>query len=205
MMLYKIVSAFCYIVLKISFNFKIAGRENIPTDKNFILVSNHTSYFDPPILGVATKTRLSYMAKEELFKNKIFGGLIKKLGAFPVSRGGGDIAAIKTAFKILKEGKNMVIFPEGGRSKTKGMLRKGKSGAALIATKAKVGILPIGINADFKFRGKVTVKIGEYIDLSEYFDQRVDTETLQRITDDVIMPEIANLAGVKVYENKSCR
>ncbi len=204
MILYKIVSFFCYLMLKVLFNFKILGRENIPKDKNFILVSNHTSNFDPPILGVATNIRLAYMAKEELFKNKIFGGLIKKLGAFPVSRGGGDISAIKTAIRVLKDGQNMVIFPEGGRSKTKGMLRKGKPGAILIATKARVGILPLGIDANFKFRGKVTVKIGEYIDLSRYFDEKLTADKLQEITDNIIMPAIANLAGVKVYENKNC-
>lgn len=204
MILYKIVYFFCHFMLKILFNFKISGRENIPSDKNFILVSNHTSNFDPPILGVATGIRLAFMAKEELFKNKIFGGFIKRLGAFPVSRGGGDISAIKTSLRILKDGQNMVIFPEGGRSRTKGMLRKGKSGAALIATKAKVGILPLGINANFRFRGKVTVTIGEYIDLSEYFDEKLSADKLQEITDNIIMPEIANLAGVKVYENKNC-
>lgn len=204
MILYKIVYFFCHFMLKVLFNFKISGRENIPSDKNFILVSNHTSNFDPPILGVATGIRLAFMAKEELFKNKIFGGFIKRLGAFPVSRGGGDISAIKTSLRILKDGQNMVIFPEGGRSRTKGMLRKGKSGAALIATKAKVGILPLGINANFRFRGKVTVTIGEYIDLSEYFDEKLSADKLQEITDNIIMPEIANLAGVKVYENKNC-
>ena len=204
MILYKIVYIFCHFMLKVLFNFKISGRENIPSDKNFILVSNHTSNFDPPILGVATGIRLAFMAKEELFKNKIFGGFIKRLGAFPVSRGGGDISAIKTSLRILKDGQNMVIFPEGGRSRTKGMLRKGKSGAALIATKAKVGILPLGINANFRFRGKVTVTIGEYIDLSEYFDEKLSADKLQEITDNIIMPEIANLAGVKVYENKNC-
>ena len=205
MIIYKIAHGICYILFKILFRFSVEGRENIPKDKNFIVASNHTSNFDPPLLGVATKLPLTYMAKEELFRNKFFGWLIRKLGAFPISRGGNDIGAIKTAFRLLKEGKDLVIFPEGGRSKTKGMLKKGKSGAVMIAVKAGVGILPVGISADFKFRGKVKITIGKYIDLSDYFSKKLSTEEIQKITDELLMPNIANLAGVNVYADKNCR
>ncbi len=205
MIIYKIALWLCTASIKLLFNFKVVGRENIPKDKNFIIVSNHTSNLDPPILGVAVKMPISFMAKEELFKNKLFGGLIRKLGAFPVSRGSGDISAIKTALRLLKDGKNMVIFPEGGRSKTQGMLKKGKSGAVLLATKAGCGLLPVGISADFKFRGKVTVSIGQYIDFSEYKDKKLSAEELQTMTDEILMPKIAFLAGVKVYANNNSR
>ncbi len=201
---YKFVHGLCFCVFKLIFKFKVVGRENIPKDKNFIVVSNHTSNLDPPLLGVAVAMPLTYMAKEELFHNRFFGWLIKKLGAFPVSRAGGDIGAIKTALRLLKDGHKMVIFPEGGRSKTKGMLRKGKSGAVMLANKAEVGILPVGISADFKFRGKVKVTIGEYFDLSDYLDHKLTAADLQQITDDVLMPKIAELAEVKVYESKNC-
>jgi len=200
MIVYKIVNFFCFLAFKIAFKYKVYGRENIPKDKNFIVVSNHTSNFDPPLLGVSSKLQLAYMAKEELFRNRFAGWFLRILGAFPVSRKGGDIGAIKTAFGLLKDGKNLVMFPEGSKSKTKGMLKKGKSGATMIAIKAMVGILPVGISADFKFRGKVCVTIGEYIDLSEYYGTKLSAEELQKITDDVVMTNIAKLAGVKVYE-----
>lgn len=141
------------------------------------------------------------MAKEELFENKLFALLIKKLGAFPINRKGGDIGAIKTALRILQDNRNLVIFPEGGRNKTPEMLKKGKSGAALISVKSKVGIVPIGISANLKFRGKITVSIGEYIDMSEYFDKKMTAEKLQNLTNEVIMPCIANLAGARTYGN----
>ncbi len=205
MSFYKFSLGLCTTVFKIIFKFSVEGRENIPKDKAFIVVSNHTSNLDPPLLGVATNTPLTYMAKEELFHNKLFGGLIKKLGAFPVSRGGGDIGAIKTALRLLKEGHRMVIFPEGGRSKTKGMLRRGKSGAAMLAAKTGTGILPVGIAADFKFRGRVKVTIGEYIDFAQYAGEKLNADDLQKLTDEILMPEIAKLAEVKVYENKSSR
>ncbi len=203
MIFYKIARYFCLGVFKIAFNFKVEGQGNIPKDKNFILASNHLSNLDPPFLGAGTGIPLTYMAKEELFKNHIFGWLIKKLGAFPISRGEGDISAIRTALRLLKDGKKMVIFPEGGRSKTKGILRKGKPGAVLLAAKTDVGILPVGICADLRFRGKVRIKIGEYIDVSKYVSQKPDAKELQKVTDEVIMPEIAKLAGAKVYEDRN--
>ncbi len=205
MFFYKIARGICLGILKIMFRFRVEGKENIPKDKNFIVVSNHTSNLDPPLLGVAAATPLTYMAKEELFKNKLFGALIRKLGAFPISRESGDIGAVKTALRLLRDGHKMVIFPEGGRSKTRGMLRKGKSGAALLAAKTGTGLLPVGIAADFKFRGRVTVKFGEYMDFSDYKGKKLSAEELQKITDEKIMPEIALLAGVKVYENNGRR
>ncbi len=195
----------CSFVLKIAFKFRVEGLENVPSDGGFIVVSNHTSNFDPPIVGVSVKAPLTYMAKEELFKNRLFGGLIRKLGAFPVSRGSGDIGAIKTALRLLKDGRRMVMFPEGSRSKTKGMMRRGKPGAVMLAAKTGTGLLPIGISADYKFRGRVKVTIGKYIDFSEYKDKKLGAEELQRLTDEMLMPEIARLAGVKVYENHSSR
>ena len=203
--LYKFALGLCSVVLKIMFNVKVAGLENIPKDKNFILVSNHISNFDPIALGVAVKEPLAFMGKEELFKNKLFGGLLKKFGAFPVSRGSGDLGAIKTALRILKDGKNMVMFPEGTRSKTKGMMRKGKSGAVMLASKVGCGLLPAGISAEYKFRGKVTITFGEYIDFSEYKSKKLSAEELQAMTDEILMPQIASLAGVKVYANNNSR
>ncbi len=203
MIFYRVARGVCTGIFKLIFKFSVEGRENIPEDKNFIVVSNHTSNLDPPILGVATKTPLTYMAKEELFSNRFFAWLIKKLGAFPVSRGGGDIGAIKTALRLLKEGHKMVIFPEGGRSKTKGMLRRGKSGAVMLGAKTGTGLLPVGISADLRFRGRVKVTVGRYIDFSEYAGKKLNAEELQKLTDEMLMPEIARLAGVKVYENKS--
>ena len=204
MSMFRVAHGICHAMFKIMFKFSIEGRENIPKDRNYIVVSNHTSYLDPPILGVSMTEPLTYMAKEELFHFKPFGWLIKKLGAFPVNRSGGDIGAVKTALKLLKNGHRMVIFPEGGRSKKKGELRHGKSGAVMLAAKTGVGLLPVGISADFKFRGRVKVTIGKYIDFSEYSGKKLSAEEMQKITDDVLMPEIARLAEVKVYGYKNC-
>ncbi len=188
-------------IYKLLFKIEIIGIENIPSDRNFLVTPNHLSNFDPPLIAAFLPVDLAYMAKASLFKVPVVGWVIKSFGAFPVKKTGNDVSAVKTAIKILKDGNSLAIFPEGKRMRTPGILGEGKPGAAMLATKAQVGFLPIGINASYKFRSKVTVKIGKYIDISEYSEKRLSSEQLQDITNNVLMPQIADLAGAKTYGN----
>lgn len=188
----------------IAFRIKIEGLENLPKDGAYVVCANHQSNLDPPLLGVCLPIRLRFMAKEELFSNKLFGSLLKSLGAFPIKRGKSDVGALRAAMKMLASGEKVVVFPEGGRS-PQGHLRKGKSGAALIAVKSGVNILPIGIDGKYRLFSKITVRIGKVIPLEKYFDEKVESETLQMITDTDIMPTISQLSGVCTYENRDCR
>ena len=152
-------------IFKIAFDFKIEGTENIPQDRTVILASNHRSYADPVILTMPMKLPVSYMAMEELFKNKLFGWFIRKLGAFPVKRGAGDMSVIDDSINILKSGRNLVIFPEGTRSKD-GKVLKGKTGVAMIAAMSGADVVPCGIvfeGEKLKFRSKLTLKYGPVI------------------------------------------
>lgn len=187
---------------RVVFRVKAEGIENLEPGQNYVVCPNHKSLNDPPLLGTCVKMPLRFMAKEELFENKLFGALIRALGAFPVKRGEGDLAALKSAIKLLKDGENLVIFPEGARS-PKEHLHKGKSGAALIAVKAGVDIVPVGIRGTYKPFKKMTVRFGKPIRLGEYFGKRVDSDTLQDITDNRLMPAISELSGVTTYEDKN--
>lgn len=198
---YNVARSAVYGFFKIFFRVEVDGKENIPTDEAFVVCSNHTSNLDPPLLGACVPFKLAFMAKEELFKNKVFGALIRSLGAFPVRRGTGDIGALRSAVKLLKSGNRIVVFPEGGRSDGK-HLRRGKPGAALIAAKAGVGILPVGIEGRYKPFGKIKVHIGKMIRLDEYTERKLESEDLKAVTDEMIMPAISMLSGVKTYENK---
>ena len=198
----KFILAFVRGLYRLLFKIEIVGLENIPTDKNFLLVPNHMSYFDPPLVAAFLPVdEMAYMAKASLFKAPIVGSVIKAFNAFPVKRSGNDIAAVKLAIKILKEGKSLTMFPEGMRVKTPGVLGEGKLGAAMIAAKAGVGFLPVGIDTKYRFRGKVKLTVGEYMDFSEYHDKKLNSDDLQKITNDLLMPRIAELAGAKVYGN----
>lgn len=157
------------IYFKIMYKLKFEGKENIPTDTTVIYACNHRSNADPPLLGCGARGRFAFMAKEELFRNKLFAWLIRSLGAFPVARGKGDTGVIDTAVDRLNNGRSLMIFPEGTRSKD-GKVGKGHTGAALIAVKADKPIIPVGIcyGEKLKFRAPLTVKYGKPIDPAEY-------------------------------------
>ena len=158
-----------YIVIgiyHIYYNISFEGKENIPKDGGNIFASNHRSYQDPVFIALQTRVPISYMAKDELFhKNIFFTALIKAFGAFPVVRGSGDTSVIDTSVEKLEKGRNLVIFPEGTRSKD-GKVGKGKTGVALIAAVAQTKVVPVGINFEgkLKFRKKVVVRYGKPID-----------------------------------------
>lgn len=154
---------------RLFYDFHIEGEENIPQDKPVVLASNHRSYADPVILTMPMRLPVSYMAKEELFKNKLFGWFIRKLGAFPVSRGSGDMSVIDDSINILNSGRNLVIFPEGTRSKD-GKVGKGKTGVAMIAAKSGADVVPCGIvfeGEKLHFRSKLTLRFGRPIKAEE--------------------------------------
>jgi len=142
-MLYFILKLVAYIIFKIFFNIKVFGRNYLPKDGGVIIASNHLSYLDPIVLGVASWRRLNFMAKKELFDNRAFSLLIKSLGAFPLERENsrGLTQAIKEALTRLRQGKVLVIFPEGSRSLS-GKIQKALGGVGLIAYKAGCPVVP---------------------------------------------------------------
>lgn len=157
------------VVYRIAYNMHFEGLENLPAEEGVVIASNHRSYADPVLLTMYMKRPVKYMAKEELFRNKLFAAFIRMLGAFPVKRGSGDMKVIEDSVNILKNGNNLVIFPEGTRSK-ENKVGRGKTGVAMIAAKAGADVLPVGICFEgnkLKFRSRLTVKIGRLIRYEE--------------------------------------
>ena len=143
-MFYKIFKIICRLWFGAILRTKVVGTENIPKNGAFILAANHLSNFDPPFLGTFIDREINYMGKEELFKNPIMAWVCRNLHVFPVKRGAADKNAIKTALKLLKDGKCFGIFPEGTRSKD-GTLGKAQNGVSLIAAMSKAPIIPAAI------------------------------------------------------------
>ena len=129
---YNIIRFLANVIFKIFFRIDIEGQENTPTKGRAVLCSNHTNILDPIILAIAVPRPISFMAKKELFENKILGKLINWLGAFPVDRKGSDISAIRSSLKVLNEEKILGIFPEGTRVKEMN-LENAKAGVNLIS------------------------------------------------------------------------
>lgn len=179
--------------LRIIFNIKIVGQENVPKKGGYIAACNHRSYWDPVFMATVLKGKFAFMAKKELFRNRAFAWLITRLGAFPIERGKRDGSAIETAIERIQMGKVFIIYPEGTRSKD-GELGRGKSGVALIAGKAQAPILPMCISYEGKlrFRTRVTISIGEMISHKELAENPENSTQLRNATRR-IMDEIRRL------------
>jgi 1-acyl-sn-glycerol-3-phosphate acyltransferase len=191
-------------------NCKVKGRENVPKDGGILVVANHLSVGDPVIIGVYLGRRLNFMAKEELFRNKVIHWFLGYLGAFPVYRGSSNRDALRQAEKVIKSGKVLGMFPEGKRSMQNG-LQTPLYGSALIAAHNNIPILPIAITGTEKIRGfgwifhrpKVTLTIGTPFYLPEV-RHRLTKESLEH-NSTLIMDHIANLLPEKyqgIYTKK---
>ncbi len=169
-MLYTILRAIARPIVYLLFNIKFVGLENIRDNGGFVLCSNHRSLLDPVFIAVGIKNRkLNFMAKQELFKNKLLGAFFRRINAFPVNRGKGDVEAINKAENIVTNNGIVLIFPEGTRSKD-GKVMRFKSGAAYVASVCKADIVPAGISYEGKglcFRKKITVTFGKAIPNAE--------------------------------------
>jgi len=169
-LIYQLVSKlFVLPIYKFVFRGHLIGRENIPQQNSFIMVSNHGSLLDPPLLGHALGRNISFMAKAELFKIPLLGSIIKACGAYPVKRGIVDKNTIQTACKKLSNNNCIGIFIDGTRQKN-GRVNKPKQGAALLAFKNQKLLLPVAIvNSHrlirFKFFfplfSKIVIKVGK--------------------------------------------
>ena len=168
-LIYELVSKlFVFPIYKFLFRGQLIGSENIPKNISFIMVSNHGSLLDPPILGHAIGRNISFMAKAELFKIPILGFIIKACGAYPVKRGIADKNTIKIACEKLSSNNCIGIFIDGTRQQN-GRVNKPKQGAALLAFKNQKVLLPVAIvNSHklirFKFFipcfTKIVIKVG---------------------------------------------
>ncbi len=140
----------------------VKGSENIPGTGGVIIAPNHASYADPPLVGSSMKRPLYFMAKKELFDMPVLGFLIRRTNAFPVSRGRQDIGSVRFAEALLKDGRPLLIFPEGTRTRT-GAFGKARPGVAMIACHARVPVVPVRVVNSFylgSFR-KLTVIFGK--------------------------------------------
>ncbi len=161
---YGVYKAIVQIPFRAYFGFKIKliGKENEPKTGPVIVCANHISLADPLFIGLVLKREISFMAKAEIFKNKLFGKFLKSIGVIPVKRGAADLNAIKTALSVLKSGNVLGIFPEGTRNSEDAA----KGGVAMLAYKTKAQILPVAISIKdnkVKFFRRVTLVAGEAI------------------------------------------
>src|SRR3954465_4399838 len=160
-----IVTTFCRTWCRMT----IEGQENVPAEGLFLLAPTHRSILDTPIASGVTHRRMRFMGADKYWKNKAFGRLLTALGGFPVTRGTADREALKRCISVLEGGEPLVLFPEGER-KSGPLIQPLFDGAAYIAVKAGVPIVPVGIGgservmpkgAKFIRPAKIHIVVGE--------------------------------------------
>lgn len=185
-------------VLRLFADWRVEGVEWVPPVGPLIVVANHLSNLDPPLLGASLPRRLYFLAKAGLFKPG-FAAFLRAYGAFPLNRSGKDVAAYAWAMRLLNRDGAVALFPEAHRNPHRGMQR-GVPGVAMLALRSQATILPVGITGTERVQsylrvlvptGRIRVRIGRPFTLPAV-EGNLSRELLQHLTDQ-IMFRIAEL------------
>ncbi len=169
----------------------VEGLERLPKS-GALLCPNHSSNWDPILIALKLPKnyRLHIMGKEELFKNPLLGWLLRKVGAFPVSRGNNDINTVRTAMQAIKDGDNLLIFPEGtvvrnGLGYVDGLPAHAKAGVAMIGVRTGAVLVPVFVDGEKKLFHRTRIIFGEPYE-PHYTGRRGTSEEMQKIADEVL-------------------
>jgi len=194
---YKILYCIIYPFFNLVHPCRAIGRENLP-EGGALICANHTKASDPffIVFAFGMKNRVCAMAKAELMRIPVVGALLKSVGVFGIERGKADIGAIKTAMKKLKSGEKMIMFPEGTRVEEQSEDHEAKTGAAMLALRTGVPIVPVYIPGKKRWFARTPVVIGEpYHPQTE--GKRATPEEYQKIADDLMKRIFALAEQVK--------
>jgi len=169
---YKIVTSTIRYVIRCFYNYEIVNAEKLKNFENCIIASNHISANDPPFLSAIIPQEIYYLAKAELFRNKILGSILRYLNCIPIRRGVVDRKALVKVKEVLKNNKSILLFPEGTRSTL-----KARPGIGKIAIETGTNILPICIKNSNRFKDcffrkkRLKFVIGDVIDSTPFVEK----------------------------------
>lgn len=183
---YALARWFVGLVFRLLWRFEAIDADKVPRTGAVIIACNHVAYLDPPALGVAAPRPVAYMAKRELFAIPLLGPVISALGAFPVDRTRGDMAAIKAAIGVLAGDGVLGIFPEGGRRGKNDEVEGPKIGAAFLAAKTGATVIPayVGGTARAKRFARITVRFGDPV--QKRLDRKASRDELAKWTNELM-------------------
>ncbi len=171
---------------------KVYGKENIP-EGGAVLVSNHFRAIDCGFIARICDKDIKYLAKKEIFKNKLISKIVKSYGGIPIDRDNPDMKSLLEAIKEIKKGNKLCIFPEGKRNVSgTSDLQEIKGGSVIFSIKAKCPIVPIMMLKKAKIFSKTRIIIGKPFELSDYYGKKLsneDIETLDQIVREKMISE----------------
>jgi 1-acyl-sn-glycerol-3-phosphate acyltransferase len=190
--LYTFVRVVSYPYCRLVFKLRARNRENVPDRAAVILAPNHFSAMDHWFVGILLRRRVRFMAKSQLFKGRVLEFILSHAGAFPVRRGRRDEESITTALRILRDGGVLVIYPEGGRSRTGRIGEAGaRRGIGRLALESGAPVVPVAIHGSERARNwrrlqfpAVTVAYGEPMDFGQ--QPGASPQHQQQVADDVL-------------------
>ncbi|MBI4432482.1 MAG: 1-acyl-sn-glycerol-3-phosphate acyltransferase [Candidatus Omnitrophica bacterium] len=150
--IYGVLKAALFVLYKVFFRLKCRGSEQVPSEwekRGVILASNHESFLDPPLFGVAVDRRVTFLAKEYLFKAFFVGAVLRSVGAFPIKTRADDFRSIRSLIRILKDGACVLVFPEGTRSPD-GQFQEPEGGIGFLAAKSGAFVVPAHISGTYE-------------------------------------------------------
>jgi len=143
-MLYAVLKPLVLLVMRLLFRLEARNRHHVPERGPVLLVANHASVLDPPLVGSVVRRPVSFLAKAELFRVPVFGSVLRRLNARPVRREGADAGALREALRTLRDGRVVLVFPEGTRGE-EGTVRPFKTGAGMLAVLSEAEVVPVVI------------------------------------------------------------
>src|SRR5215472_11136148 len=191
-LLYSSLRPVAWVLTHLVCRYRVSGREHVPRSGPLLVVANHLSWYDPILLALVLPRRVWFYAKIEVFRWPIIGWLCRLTGQIPVHRGEGDRAALEKALAYLREGKALIVFPEGTVERQEKMIAA-RTGMAMLAMRSGATILPVGhtgtrriLHSLRSWFPRVTIHIGEPLVpvMPEGISRRA---VLQMITQDVMI------------------
>lgn len=146
---YEAAYALVFSTLTLGWSIRVGGRGNVPLSGPVLLIANHLSYFDPIMVGLGTRRHLSYLARKGLFDQPLFGALLRSLNTVPIDQDGFAKEGLQAILKQLKEGRPVLVFPEGSRS-ADGKLDELRPGIHLLIKRVGAPIVPVGLAGVFE-------------------------------------------------------
>ena len=196
------------VLVNVLFPATVEGMDRLPRN-GVLLCPNHSSNWDPILvaLRLPVNYRLHIMAKVDLFKNPILAWILRRLGAFPVSRGSSDIQSVKTAMQAIKSGDNLLIFPEGttihnGIGYVDGLPAHAKAGVAVIGVRTGATLVPVFVDGPKKPFRRTRIIFGKPYQ-PVYTGRHGTSEEMQKIADDILAAAYA-LGGQAVGGKPLC-
>jgi 1-acyl-sn-glycerol-3-phosphate acyltransferase len=203
-----IIFAFNYVMCRVLWRASISGRVRVPQGRGAVFVCNHRGPIDPAFIALTVYRPVSWLVAKEYCLNPVLAGMMRIVKAIPVGRMGVDTAATKLSIRCAQEGGLVGLFPEGRINTTDSLLLPGRPGAALIAIRARVPVIPCYISGSpydgtpygcLMMPAVVHLKVGRPIDISEYYGRNKDRKGLEKLTKRFLR-EIAALAGDEDHE-----